>query len=117
MFSDPQSVSVSGSAKSLPRVSVGANTASYKSADGNLTYTISHSYGKRVRRNVRLDFRKVAADPLLDGVSRPYSMFAYIVVDHPDIGFSNAEMEANTKALIDELAEAGNLTKIFGGES
>jgi hypothetical protein len=44
-------------------------------------------------------------------------MSAYSVVDHPDIGFSNAEMEANTKALIDELAEAGNLTKIFGGES
>lgn len=117
MFTDPQSISVSGAAKSMPRVSVGGNSAVYKTADGNLTYTISHAYGKRIRRTVRLDSRKVAADPLLDGVSRPYSMSAYIVVDHPDIGFTNAELEANTKALVDELAEAGVLTKIFGGES
>lgn len=117
MFSDPQSVSVAGTPVSLPRVSVGANTATYRSADGNLTYTVSHSYGKRTRRTVRLDFRKVAADPLLDGVSRPYSMSAYVVIDHPEIGFANGELESNVKALVDELAEAGNLTKILGGES
>jgi len=117
MLSDPQSVSVAGSAVSLPRVSVGANQATYRSSDGNLSYTISSSYGKRTRRTARLDFRKVAADPLLDGVSRPYSMSAYIVIDHPDIGFTNAEIEANAKALVDELAEAGLLTKIIGGES
>jgi len=117
MLLDPQSVSVSGSAKSLPRVSVGANTASYRTSDGAITYTIAHSYGKRTRRTVRLDFRKVAADPLLDGVSRPYTMSAYVVIDHPDVGFTNAEIESNTKALVDELAEAGNLTKVIGGES
>lgn len=117
MFADPQSVSVGGSPKSLPRVSVGSNTATYRSSDGNLTYTIAHQYGKRNRRTVRLDFRKIAADPLLDGVSRPYSMSAYVVIDHPEIGFTNAEIESNVKALVDELAEAGNLTKIVGGES
>lgn len=117
MLSDPQSVTVSGSAKALPRVSVGANQATYKSADGSLTYTIAHSYGKRNRRTVRLDFRKTAADPLLDGVSRAYSMSAYVVIDHPDIGYSNAEIESNTKALVDALGAAGVLTKVIGGES
>lgn len=117
MLLDPQSVSVGGVAKALPRVSVGANTATYKSSDGNITYTVSHAYGKRTRRNVRLDFRKVAADPLLDGVSRPYTMSAYIVIDHPDIGFTNTEIETNTKALVDELAETGLLAKVLGGES
>lgn len=117
MFSDPQSVSVGGAAKSLPRVSVGNNQAVYQTADGNLKYTVSHSYGKRNRRTARLDFRKIAADPLLDGVSREYSMSAYIVIDHPTVGFNNTEVETNTKALVDELAEAGVLTKILGGES
>jgi hypothetical protein len=117
MFADPQSVTVDGVAKSLPRVGVGPSSSVYSTADGNLRYTISHQNGRRNRRTVRLDFRKIAADPLLDGVSREYSMSVYLVIDHPTIGFNNTEVEANAKALVDELAEAGVLTKVLGGES
>jgi hypothetical protein len=117
MFADPQSVTVNSVARSLPRVSVGANTATYSAADGNTKLTISHAYGKRNRRTARLDFRAVAADPLLDGVSREYTMSAYVVIDHPVVGFNNTDVEKNTKALLDTLAAAGVLTKIIGGES
>jgi hypothetical protein len=117
MFADPQSVTVDGVAKSLPRVGVGPSSSVYSTADGNLRYTISHQNGRRNRRTVRLDFRKIAADPLLDGVSREYSMSAYLVIDHPTVGFNTTEVEKNTKALVDELAEAGLLAKVIGGES
>jgi hypothetical protein len=117
MFTDPQSVTVNAVAQTLPRVGVGASSAVYSTADGNTKMTVSHANGKRNRRNARLDFRKIAADPLLDGVSREYSMSAYIVIDHPTVGFTNAEVETNTKALLDKLATAGTLTKLIGGES
>jgi hypothetical protein len=117
MFSDPQSVSVDGVANSLPRVGIGASSAVYSTADGALRYTISHQNGKRNRRTVRLDFRKVAADPFLEGTNREYSMSAYLVIDHPTVGFTTSEVEKNTKALVDELNEAGLLTRVIGGES
>lgn len=117
MFADPQSISVGGAAKTLPRVGIGPASSTYRTADGGMVYTISHQTGKRNRRTVRLDFAKTAADPLLDGVSRPYTMSAYLVINHPDVGYTNAEVEANTLALVDELKEAGVLTKIIGGES
>lgn len=117
MFSDPQSVTVNATPISLPRVSVGANTATYMAADGNLKMTISHSYGKRNRRTARLDFRAIAADPLLDGVSKEYTMSAYVVIDHPVVGFANGTVEDNAQALLDTLSTPGVLTKILGGES
>jgi hypothetical protein len=117
MYSDPQSVTINSVAVSLPRTSSGANNGAFNSADGNTKMTVAHQYGKRNRRTVRLDSRKIAADPLLDGVSREYTMSAYLVIDHPTVGFSNTEIENNTKGLTDKLASAGFVTKLLGGES
>lgn len=117
MFADPQSVTISGSATSLPRTGVAPSGATYTSSDGNTKLTVSHQNGKRNRRTVRLDIRKIAADPLLDGVSREYSMSAYLVIDHPTVGFTGTEVVANVKALTDYLGTAGLVAKIFGGES
>lgn len=117
MYSDPQTVTVNAVAQTLPRVSAGVNQGVFQTSDGNTKLSVSHAYGKRNRRTVRLDFRKIAADPLLDGVSREYSMSAYVVIDHPTVGFTNTEAEKNTKALLDTLAASGFLTKLIGGES
>ncbi len=117
MFAEPQSVTVNAVANSLPRVSFGDRKGKFSTAVGDLLLTISHDLKSRNRRNIRLDFSKTAADPLLDGVSRQYSMSAYVVVDHPKVGFSNTEVKNNLKALVDYLGVAGNLDKIVGGES
>jgi hypothetical protein len=117
MFSEPQSVTVSGAAKSLPRISFGDRSGTFENTGTGHKLRISHIIGKRTRRTVRLDVTKTAADPLLDGVSRQYSMSAYLVIDHPPVGFTTAEAEANAKALTDWLAVAGNLTKVVNGES
>ncbi len=117
MFAEPQSVTVNAVAKSLPRVSFGDRKGTFSTSIGDIGLTISHDLKSRNRRNVRLDFAKTAADPLLDGVSRQYTMSAYVVVDHPKVGFDNTEVKNNLKALVDYLAIAGNLDKIVGGES
>lgn len=117
MFTEPQNVTVNAVAKSLPRVSTGDRSGIFENVAEGYTLRITHNLGKRNRRTVRLDITKTAADPLLDGVSRPYSMSAYLTVDHPLVGFSAAETEDNVQGLIDWLATAGNLTKIVGGES
>lgn len=117
MFSEPQSVTVSGAAKSLPRVSFGDRKGIFENASTGHTLSVTHVNGKRNRHTVRLDITKTAADPLLDGVSRQYSMSAYLVLDKPLVGFTAVEAEANAKALVDWFAVAGNLTKIVNGES
>jgi hypothetical protein len=117
MFAEPQSVTVNAVAKSLPRVSFGDRKGVFTSATGDIQLTVSHDLKSRNRRNVRLDFAKTASDPLLDGVSRQYTMSAYVVVDHPRVGFDNTEVKNNLKALVDYLGVAGNLDKVVGGES
>jgi hypothetical protein len=118
MFSDPQSVTLSGTAHSLARTSMGDGTGAFKKASAGLKLSIQNRIGKRNAVTVRLDLDKIVADPLLAGTSRPQSMSAYLVLNTPGNGaFTAAEQEALAKALVDYLGVAGNLTKIVNGES
>lgn len=117
MFADPQTVTVNAVNKSLVRTDVGNRKALYESAADGLTLTLSHVKGRRNRHTVRLDISKTAADPLLDGVSRVYSMSAYLTVDVPDVGFSLTEQDINVKALVDWLAAGTNADKVLAFES
>lgn len=117
MFSEPQTVTVNAVANNLNRVSFGDRAGAFQLPDSSITLKVSHDLRNRSRRTARLDFTKTAADPLLDGVSRPYSMSVYVVVDHPKVGFTNTEVENNLKALTDWLSTAGVATKLVGGES
>lgn len=117
MFTEPQTVTINAVAKALPRVSTADRNGVFESTALGYALRISHLQGKRFRRTVRLDATKTAADPLLTGVNRQYSMSAYLVVDHPIVGFSNTEIEQIAQGLTDWLDTPGNLTKVVGGES
>jgi hypothetical protein len=117
MFAEPQSVTVAGAAHSLPRVASGDRKGVFATSTGDYVLTVSHDLKSRNRRNVRLDSTKTAADPLVSGVNRQYSMSAYVVIDHPKVGFSNTEIKDLLKALTDFLGTAGVSDKIVGGES
>lgn len=117
MFADPQTVTVNAVAKTLPRVDVGNRKAVYESPADGLVFTISHVKGKRNRHTVRLDINKTAADPLLDGVSKVYSMSAYLIIDVPEVGFTAAEQNLNIDALSDWLKLSTNTEKVLAGES
>ncbi|DAD50261.1 coat protein [ssRNA phage Gephyllon.2_3] len=118
-FADPQSVTINGSAKTLPRVSSGVNSGQFKTADGLEALSVSHQYGKRVRHMIRLDDSKIASDPLLAGQSIPVSMSAYLVVDVPTVGYSAAEQKYVADALVAYLTAStgAKVTQLLGGEN
>jgi len=116
-FADPQTVTINAVAKTLPRISYSPSV--YSQDDGNIKVTVQHAAGKaRTRRTVRLDFAKVAADPLIAAQNIRFSMSAYLVVDQPITGFTVAEL----KQVVDGLtlwltaSSGANTTKFLGGE-
>jgi hypothetical protein len=117
-FADPQSVTINAVANTLPRVSTGVNTSSYSKDDGTVKVTVSHDYGKRTRRTIRLDHSKIAADPLT-AENAKFSMSTYVVVDVPVSGYSIAEAKQVVDALSAYLtAGSGSaVTKLLGGEN
>lgn len=119
MFADPQTVTIDVTPHTLARVGVGSNSAVYSNADGTQILTISHqtTKGGRVRRQVRLDSKKIAADPFVTGINRTVTLSTYFVVNEPTDGaYANAEVVDAVLGLTAFLSEA-NVTKVLGGES
>jgi hypothetical protein len=120
-YADPQSVTINSVANSLPRVGSGVNTGAFSNGDATVKMGVSHQYAKRTRRQARLDFSKIAPDPLISSTNIKYSMSAYIVVDAPVTGFTVAEQKQIVDALTEWLATgsgaANNTTKLLGGEN
>jgi hypothetical protein len=118
-FADPQSITISGSAISLPRISSGANSSIYSSADSLVHQTVSSTYGKRWRRTFRVDHRKVAADPFAAGVNREFSMSTYVVIDVPPVGYTVAEAKAVVDGMLASLSAStgAKITALLGGEN
>jgi hypothetical protein len=119
MLADPQSVTINAVATSLPAISRGENTSTYQKDDGTVKLAISHTYGKRNRHSVRLDHSKIAADPLISAQNIKYSMSAYLVIDVPVTGYTNAEAKYIVDALTAYLtaSSGAKVTSVLGGES
>ena len=121
-LADPQSVTINAIATSLPRVtSQVANGNLYKASDGNTDLTVSHSVTSkgRLRHNVRLHTRKVAADPLTSTSNSIYDMSCQITIDVPPYGYTVAEAKLVVQGLLDALSAStySLTTKVLGGEA
>jgi hypothetical protein len=118
-FADPQTVTINAVAQTLPRVSSGENKGSFRKDDTTVELLISHAYGRRNRRSIRLNHNKIAVDPLIPTNSVPYSMSVTLVVDTPTVGYTVAEAKQVGDALVAYLtaSSGANLTKVLGGES
>lgn len=118
-FADPSTVTVNSVAVPLPRTSTGLNASTYTSADTQYQMTISHAYGKRNRRTIRLTQTKLVADPIVPSQSVQTSMSCYIVVDTPKFGLSTADQKLIVDALVGYLAASSGaqVTKLLGGEN
>jgi redox-regulated HSP33 family molecular chaperone len=118
-LADPNTITVSGTPISLPRVSTGDNRSEYLSGDGNNRLTVSHDYGKRYRRMVRFDTSKIAADVFDTSENVKKSMSTYIVFDVPDVGYTAAEALAVWVGFNTLLTATSNavVSKVLGGES
>jgi hypothetical protein len=118
-FTDPQSVTINAVANSLPRVGSGVNVGSFSKDDGTVKLNVSHAYGKRTRRQVRVEHSKVAPDPLISSQNIKHSMSAYLVIDTPITGYTVAEAKQIADGLTAWLtaSSGANLTKLLGGEN
>lgn len=118
-FADPQSVTISGTGISLPRTGTGAASSEYTSNDGLTRLLVRHSIGKQNRRNIKLTFSKVAADPFVTGLNQKYSVSADFTVTVPAVGFTTAESKAVLDGFISYLSASSGaaLTKLLGGEN
>jgi hypothetical protein len=116
MFADPQSITVNAVAQSLPATARNGTSSQYTKDDGTYVLTISHQYGNRKRFNVRIDTNKVAPDPLSSANNQRYSASAYLVIDAPNVGYSNGELRDLAVAL-SAWATSANLLKVLGGET
>lgn len=119
MFSDPQSVTISGSAISMPRVSGGVNSGTFTSNDGIATLKVAHQYGRRNRRKIELDHTKVSPDPFLPTTNVQVGMGVYLVVDAPKVGYTVAEQKAVIDGFLASLSATSGalITKFLGGEN
>lgn len=118
-FSDPQSITVSGNAKSLARTGSGNGTGVFQTSDGVYTLSISNTYGKRNRRTARLTSKGFSTDPLTPSNNVPVSGSFYVVADFPVQGISVADQEGLAAALAVWLTAStnANLKKLLGGEA
>lgn len=118
-FTDPQSVTINAVANSLPRVSSGTNSGVFSKDDGTVKLSISHAYGKRARRTIRIDHSKIAPDPFVSTTNARYSMSAYIVVDVPLTGYTNAEAKQVVDGLTAYLTAStgARISQLLGGEN
>jgi len=119
MLADPQSVTVNSVAISLPAVRRGDDQSKYLAADGNTELVMSSKYGTRIRRMARLNFRKIAANPLDSSVNLQYTGSCYLVFDLPVIGYTAAEAKLQSDGFLAYLtaSSGAKVTALLGGES
>lgn len=118
-ISDPQTVTVSGTAISLPRTFTGTTVGRFASADGRSEMTVTPSNGKTIRRSVRFAQKKITTDPLVTTTNVVKGSTIVVNFSRDSDGYTDAEVLAQFKGLITQLTAASDtlLLKILAGEN
>jgi hypothetical protein len=118
-YADPQSVTINSVAVSLPRTGSAINAGAFTSNDQLVKLNVSHSYGKKTRRVIRLDHSKISADPLNTAQNVKYQMSTYLVTETPVSGYTVAEAKQVVDALVAYLTAStgAKVTQLLGGEN
>ena len=115
-FSDPQTLTVNTVAKTLNRIKSDGYSSEYATDDEIFKMRISHQESRdRTRRMVRVDQRVVAANPLTS-IQEYKTLGAYLVIDEPEFGFSDVEIDYLVQALKGWLLTA-NVLKVCSSQS
>lgn len=114
-FTDPQTLTVNTVEKTLNRIKSDGYRSEYATSDEEFKMTISHQESKnRTRRMVRVDQRVIAEDPL-SALNEYKSLGVYVVIDEPEYGFTDADIDYVVQALKAWLS-TGNVGKVCGNE-
>jgi len=121
MLADPQSLTINGSAISLPKIDDRPETNVYADLSGGTTlYTtqrvVSEKQGPRRRASASVTREKIAAD-VLTAVNQRVSASVTMSFAFP-AGFTSTEMEQTAAGLITWLTAStnANLKKVLNGE-
>lgn len=119
-FSDPQQITIDGTAFSAPRVFTGKPEGAFVSADGVVRIEIVPPKGGATRKHTiaRLRHAKVAPDPLTATNVRVSDLIS-LNVNRPNDGYTDAEIEKQVVAFIGWLTAStnANLKKLIAGEN
>jgi len=118
-YADPQTVTINSVAQTLPRISSEKNSGVFQKDDTTVKLSVSHQYGSRTRRVLRLDHSKIAADPLMASTNVRLGMSAYLVVETPATGYTVTEAKQIVDALTAYLTAStgAKVTQLLGGEN
>jgi len=116
MLTDPQSITVNGSAKSLPKVETGGRRSVYASADQKFGMMISHQDQKdRVRSVMKVTQVEIVADPIT-AINDSETLGISVIWDKPKFGFTVAQIQQLTAAVVAKLTDS-LVAQIAGQES
>lgn len=118
MLTDPQAVTVGGTAISLPRTGSDKSSSDYTSADGLSQMRVGQTVNASTKQTtISLKTNKIAADPITAVNSRKSDLWT-ITNTAPLDGFTVTEIRDQLIGLANALtASSGALiTKILGGE-
>lgn len=113
-LADPQ-VLPSDPVVNLDRIS--SELGRFGSADSTYELSVDHSRKARQRHVVRLLNRKISADPLLPSQNREYTASVHLVIDHPNQGFSAAELVALAELFVDYADTVGLMADLVQGQA
>jgi hypothetical protein len=118
MLTDPQSVTISGTASSLPRVDERPETHVYSNFADSVDLFVTQRVAKDGRRRANFTLQKstIVTDPITGLKAKvPYSVTTSISIP---IGITSADMEALYTAQASALSASTNalLKKVIGGE-
>lgn len=114
-LTDPQTVTINAVPFTCNRIRSDGTKSVYSTADEALKLTISHQESKnRTRRMARLDQRVVAADPLTSE-NEYKDLGVYVVIDEPEYGFADTDIDYVVQALGAWLSSA-TVAKILGSQ-
>lgn len=118
MLSDPQSITIDGTAISLPRFLTGTQEGRFGAANTRLTVE-STTKSQRIRTVARLSQQKVTTDPLVATTNVAVDDSVSLTINRPVSGFSDAEVEKQVVGFIAWLTAGtnANLKKILAGEN
>lgn len=119
MFSDPQSITVDGVARSLVRTGSALDSGVFSKDDGSYKLKFSHTYGKRIRRVSRFENYSLVADVMDSSINTQYNMSTFLVVDVPKVGYSLTVQKQVVDGFLAYLtaSSGANVAKLLAGES
>lgn len=120
MFSDPLTLTIGGSATTVPRIAVDSNPpkSTYRVEVSGTTYTVELSSqttkSGRDRSVARLTREALVADPLLSGQNRPESATVTVTADVAQV-HGPGDAQTLYQILLSFLTSA-NFLRLAGGE-